>query len=298
MKKILLIGGAGLVGSRVADLLAPRYEIIIGGRSVYTFQNFQTVPIDITNKELVNETILTIKPDVVIHLAALTSVELCEQKKEEAFGINVKGTENVMIASQNIGAHLIFISTGFVFDGENPPFEETDTPNPTHYYGETKYQAEQLVKDYKGIWSTVRFNYPYRGSFDSKSDCIRWMLPKLAQGEKITVVEDQKVRPIFIDSIAKGIEQIISKELSGYFHFADKETFTWMDLAKLVAEVFEFDTNLIEGVSYKEFLEKNNRIAVPLDVSLDTKMTEEKLSIQMISVREGLEEVKKQRDER
>jgi dTDP-4-dehydrorhamnose reductase len=143
--KILGTGLTGLVGSRVVELLSNKYE----------FENLsRSSGSDISNKEQVLGKIKSSDAQVILHLAAKTNVDECEKDKTlaqsgEAWRINVEGTKNIADACLQASKKLIYISTDFVFDGENPPpggYSEEDIPNPVNWYARTKYEGEKIVQ--------------------------------------------------------------------------------------------------------------------------------------------------------
>ena len=120
--------------------------------------------LDITNEEEVNQYIQQLNPDAIIHCAAYTAVDKAEDDKETCWNVNVEGTRYLAKAAKKINAKFMYISTDYVFDGEGEkPFKELDKPNPIGYYGLTKYEGEEIVKqlldrvvycsNFMGLWN-------------------------------------------------------------------------------------------------------------------------------------------------
>lgn len=276
------------------ELLKADFQFVCGDRTSNQQREVKNVFLDITDSDRVSKVFSEEKPEVVLHLAAMADLQLCEQDKELAHKVNVEGTKNLFQASASFKPHFIFVSTGFVFKGDQGDYHEHDIPDPQSYYGATKFEAEELVKK-SGLKSAIiRFNYPYRASFEGKSDCVRWLIPKFQQKEKVTVVKDQFLKPVFIDQISEAIRLIIKKKKEGIFHLADTTRFNWVELAKTVAEVFGFDEKLIKETTYEAFIKETDRIRSPSDVSLNTKMSEAILGLKMISFKQGLAKIKQQ----
>ncbi|MEA3254649.1 MAG: sugar nucleotide-binding protein [Candidatus Altiarchaeota archaeon] len=122
--KILLTGAGGLLGTSILNSC---------GYDIYPTR------LDIRNREGVGKLVKEISPDVIIHTAALTNVDYCETHKKEAWDVNVRGTRNIAEASRLVNSKMVYISTDYVFDGEQGTYLEYDRPNPINYYGETKY---------------------------------------------------------------------------------------------------------------------------------------------------------------
>ena len=136
MLRISLTGASGLVGSRIIELL----------QNDFIFLPISQEQMDITDKNKVTEIINSLDFDIFLHLAAYTNVDSAETNKELAYKINVEGTKNIFEAVQNKNKKFIYISTGFVFDGVNPPYNENSFPNPQSVYAKTKFQGEKIIK--------------------------------------------------------------------------------------------------------------------------------------------------------
>ena len=147
--KILITGSNGLLGQKLLhklrvdsslDLIATsRGENRVSEKNGYTY-----LALDITDEKAVAQIIAMQKPDVVINTAAMTNVDLCEAEKENCDALNVNAVQYLADACQQIDAHLIHISTDFIFDGEDGPYKEEDEQNPLSYYGLSKLKSEQL----------------------------------------------------------------------------------------------------------------------------------------------------------
>jgi dTDP-4-dehydrorhamnose reductase len=146
--KIATTGLSGLVGTRLRELLHNEFDFIEVSQS----------DVNITDKEEVVTFFANTEADILLHLAAFTNVDACETDKETAWRVNVEGTRNLLDVAQEKNMKFIYMSTGFVFDGEHGPFYEDSQPNPISYYGLTKLEGEKIIAD-KGM--IVRIDYPY-----------------------------------------------------------------------------------------------------------------------------------------
>ena len=133
--KFLVTGSTGLVGSQVVkDLSEPSNQIY----SCYNNSKPESgIPLkmDLTNFESITNAIETIKPEIIIHLAAMTNVDLCETQKELALTINAKATEVISKQAAKTGAFFVYVSTDYVFDGKSGMKKENDLANPIGFYG-------------------------------------------------------------------------------------------------------------------------------------------------------------------
>ncbi|MDO8460993.1 MAG: SDR family oxidoreductase [bacterium] len=287
--KILGTGLSGLVGSRVVELLKPQYE----------FENIgHETGIDIADREGVIQAINDSDAPILLHFAAKTDVDGCEKDKVlkkdgEAWKINVLGTENVIEGCRQGKKKIIHISTDFVFDGEKKPqeaYEETDTPNPINWYGQTKYEAEKLVQSSDLDWAVVRIVYPYRAFF-KRMDFVRSIIYKFQNKENICAITDHVMTPTFVDDIAFALNQFIDKNAEGIYHVVGSQYITPYDAAKLIAQEFGLDNRLIKKITRKEyFLRKALR---PFNLALKNDKIQ-RLGVKMRTFEEGLKEVKSQ----
>ncbi len=307
--KILGTGLTGLVGSRVVELLKNKYE----------FENLsRSSGVDITDKNQVLEKIKSSDAQIVLHLAAKTDVDGCEEDKAlgqdgEAWKINVDGTKNIADVCSQIGKKLIYISTDFVFDGtpknaylaseaftlapargassgQAKAYAEKDFPNPINWYGQTKYEGEKIVKALKTPWIIARIAYPYRASFP-KMDFFRVILDRLEKGESIAAVTDHIFTPTFIDDLTFALNALINSNSQGIFHVVGSQSLTPYDAALLIAKTFNLDQNLISKTTRKEFFKEGAQRPFQLTLKND-KIT--KLGIKMKPFGEGLQKVKEQ----
>lgn len=287
---ILSIGGNGLVGSRISELLS----------SEYTFTNVgNTQGINITVPESLNKEIAKDEYTFVILLAAKADVDGCEADKElgeqgEAWKINVEGTQNVVDACIKYGKKLIYVSTDFVFAGDKEEGEfytEEDIPSPVNWYGETKYEGEKRVQQSGLDYVIVRPAYPYRASFDKKKDFVRAIMERLENSQEVTAITDHYFTPIFIDDFAFSIKALISQNVSGIYHCVGGSVLTPYESAREIAKAFDYDTKMITATTRSEFFA--GRAKRPFNLSLKNDKIVQ-LGVKMRTFSEGLEELKKQ----
>src|SRR5829696_8470023 len=152
--KILITGANGFLGYYLVEqLLAKSFSVTATGkgecRLPFTHDmNFQWLSMDFTDPFSIHDSFVNIKPDVVIHPGAMSKPDECETNQMLAYLVNVEGTVQLLINSADIKSFFLFVSTDFVFDGERGMYHENDIPNPVNYYGRTKLEAEEAVKEY------------------------------------------------------------------------------------------------------------------------------------------------------
>lgn len=217
--RILVTGAAGSLGSDLCSSLAQEFEVI-----PVTREDF-----DITDLLATRSFVLASKPDVVIHAAAFTDVDACENQLNKAFLVNGLGTRNVALAAGEVGAKLFYISTDYVFDGtKDGPYSEWDTPNPVTVYGKSKLLGEEFVKQHVSQHFIIRIAWLYgqRGE-----NFVKTMLRLVQEKEQLTVVNDQRGTPTWTMDIAKQIKKLLPTELYGTYHCTSQGSCTWYEFA-------------------------------------------------------------------
>lgn len=240
MLKIAITGSTGLIGSRIVELLSDKFEFIPLSHS----------SVDITDKNSVTKALNTIGFDLLLHLAAYTNVDKAETENKLAYAINVTGTKNLFETTLELGKKFIYLSTDFVFSGNNPPYSEESIPDPIGYYGQTKFEAEEILKDKAMI---VRLSYPYRAVFDKKRDFVRTIKSLLEQKKELKMITDSQSVPTFIDDIAYALEYLMNNYSSTIYHIVGSQCLSPFEAGKMIAQKFGLDQNLIKPVTYEEY---------------------------------------------
>jgi len=276
MLKIAVTGATGLVGSRILELLQNEYEFI----------SLDQDQMDITKPNQVQKKLQDTDYDLLIHLAAYTDVDSAETHQQLASKVNVFGTKNVFETVQKQKKKMIFISTDFVFDGRNPFYDENSTPQPIEYYGQTKFQAEQLLKNKAMI---VRISYPYRANFSLKKDFVRSIKSLLKNNQIIHGINDSFITPTFVDDIALGLKYLITQFDTKIYHLVGQDSLTPFQAFQQIATIFNLDSSFIRPVSYQEyFKDKALRPKAAIIKSLNNNF------YPMHTFKQGLEIIKEQ----
>lgn len=254
VKTILVTGSNGLLGQKLIQKLASRsgLEILAAGRGENQNperEGYEYIDLDLTHATRVEAVFRQHKPDVVIHSAAMTHVDQCEQNQDECRKANVESTATLSRLCKETKAFLIFVSTDFIFDGTAGPYREEDKPNPLSFYGQSKLDAEEIVKSGEGIhpWAIVRTVLLYGFVPGMKrTNIVLWVKKSLEEGQKIKVVNDQQRTPTLAEDLADGIISVVMREKQGIFHISGSEQMRIIDIARKVAEYWNLDQSLIE----------------------------------------------------
>ena len=257
MKRILITGSNGLLGQKLIDLYLKEgsVELIATARGANRYpikKGYTYVSMDVTDVRNVIDTITEHQPHTIIHTAAMTNVDTCESDKEGAEKLNVDAVEYIVEAANEVDAHLIHLSTDFIFDGEAGPYTEDAAPEPVSYYGETKLAAENMVKNQCNKWSIARTILVYGIVHDmSRSNIVLWAKGALEKGQPINVVNDQVRSPTLAEDLAIGCQLIEKREAEGVFNISGKDQMSIVEIVERVADYFQLDKSIITQVSSK-----------------------------------------------
>ena len=253
--KILITGTNGLLGQKLLHKLrADNYFELIatskGENRVSNKKGYTYISLDVTNKEDVERIILAQKPHVVINTAAMTNVDLCEEQKKECDLLNVDAVTYLADSCLRIDAHLIQISTDFIFDGEDGPYKEQDMPNPLSYYGLSKLKSEQLLQDHDVKWTILRTIIVFGiGENLSKGNIVLWAKDALAKEESLNIVDDQFRAPTLAEDLADICILAARKKALGIFNASGKDIMSIYELVERVAKYYGNTTDNLNKIS-------------------------------------------------
>ena len=261
--KIFVTGVAGQLGHDVMNELASRGYVGVGTDLAESYSGIQDgtyvtiaeyISLDITNKEAVMNTIKSVKPDVVVHCAAWTAVDLAEDEDKQAKvkAINVDGTQNIADACKEIDAKMVYISTDYVFDGQGtePWTPDCKDYKPLNVYGETKLGGELAVSNTLSKYFIVRIAWVFG---KNGNNFIKTMLNVGKKFDTLKVVNDQIGTPTYTYDLARLLVDMIETDKYGYYHATNEGGYiSWYDFA---CEVFKQAgyTNKVIPVTTKEY---------------------------------------------
>lgn len=268
MKRILITGSNGLLGQKLAELLLPKQDVELLATSrgenklaeLYPTLPFRSM--DVTNAEQVEQVVSEFRPTHIIHTAAMTNVDQCENDREGALLLNRDAVQYLVNTCEKYNVHLIHVSTDFIFDGESGPYDETAEGKPVNFYGETKLMAEEIVKQAKCKWAILRTVLVYGVVNDQgRTNIVLWVRDSLQAGKVIKVVTDQFRTPTLAEDLAMGCWLAAEKDAEGIFHISGSEMLTPYDMALQVAGYFGLDKSLIEKADGSTFSQPAKRPA-------------------------------------
>jgi dTDP-4-dehydrorhamnose reductase len=225
-------------------------------------------------------------PAVVIHAGAMSKPDECEQNQWQAYTTNTEGTLTLLMNAAEQKSFFLFISTDFIFDGEKGMYKEDDAPNPVNFYGKTKAEAEDAVKEYEFAWAIIRTVLVYGKPQVGRSNILTIVKEKLEKGEKYNVVDDQVRTPTYVEDLAAGIISILEKKAEGVYHLSGKDVLTPYQMACLAADHLGLDKTLIQKVTAASFSQPAKR---PPKTGFVIDKAKKDIGYEPISFQEGLQ---------
>ena len=274
MKKILITGASGMLGSALSTKLSSDFDVYPYCKSSYNGINV----LDVTDIDQVYTVINFVNPDIIINCAAYTNVDLAELNKFESRQVNVSGLLNILkVSSKNM--KIIHISTDYIFDGLSGNYLESDIKNPLNYYGKTKLEAENYLIGSNINYLIIRPNVLYTYDLMS-SNFFSWVINSLTNNTTISVVNDQFNNPVYIPDLLDIIKDSILLDYSGISHFGSEDTLSRYDFSLKICNTFNLNEKLINEIKTSDL----NQIARrPLNTSLNCTKIESELEINLYS---------------
>ncbi|HSL89054.1 MAG TPA: dTDP-4-dehydrorhamnose reductase [Ignavibacteriaceae bacterium] len=286
--RILVTGSNGMLGQRTVEFYRGKktYELLcLSVEEKSVIEGVDYLSCDLSDKDKIKKAVYDFCPDSIINAAAYTNVDLSETERELAWKINVKGVEYLAEAARVIDAHLVHISTDYIFDGKNGPYNETAKPNPIGYYGRTKLASENALKISGINYTVLRTNVLYGIAKNSRPDFVKWVVNMLREGKQIKIVTDQINNPTFIDDLVQAINQAIEFRKFGVFNIGGAEFLSRYDFTLRIAEYFNLNESLIVPIKTSDLNQAARR---PLKSGLLTIKAQSVLGFKPHSIHETL----------
>ncbi len=289
--RILITGSNGLLGQKLVKLCLERNLTFIatskGENRNPDCPKHLYMPMDISSKLEINKIFESYYPTHVIHTAAITNVDYCEDHREECQTVNVDSVGYLFSASKQFEAHFQLLSTDFVFDGEKGYYKETDEVNPLSVYSKSKADAEKiLLADAYQNWSVVRTIIVYgEGNNLSRSNIVLWAIDSLKKGNEMTIVDDQFRMPTWADDLAWACLEIVKRSKTGIFHISGPVLFSIYDLVLAIGKYYGLPTDFIQPIKSNTLNQAAKR---PPKTGFDLSKAREELDYHPLTLEETL----------
>ena len=248
MKKVLVSGSSGMLGIDLVLLLKGNYEVVGLDTNSPRYECSEPDDLviqDITDRQVIEDSIGRIKPDMIVHTAAWTDVDACEDNPDKAYNINALGTHNLALIAAKIDVPILYISTDFVFDGQkHNPYDEHDRPNPINIYGKSKLQGEEFVLSAAEKYFIVRTSWLFGKCGRNFVDSI---LTQAESKKRLKVVADQFGSPTYTKDLASAVKNFVDfyfskiesgsdKDIYGIYHVTNSDNCSWFKFAKAILQ--------------------------------------------------------------
>ncbi len=242
--RIVITGALGQLGQELLEVFAEEghHEIVavdvepviaaaIADQRVGHLAGIELAAVDITDRDAVLAAITTRRPDVIVHPAAFTAVDLCETEVDAAYRVNVLGTRHLAEGARRVDAPVFYVSTDYVFDGtKDGPYLEWDAPNPQSVYGATKLAGERELDPGSTIMRTS-WVCGYGGQ-----NMVKTILRLAGEHDRLSFVDDQRGHPTFAADLARQIKRLVVDRRPGVFHVTNQGAVSWFEFAQAVLE--------------------------------------------------------------
>ena len=263
IKKVLITGFTGLLGSDLYKEFSSDFDVVGLSRSAESSP--RSVCADITDKDKIAKIVREIRPDIIIHTAAISNVDNCELNPELAQDINVRGTENLVLVSKEIDAVLVFISTDYVFDGrKKTPYKEEDQTNPINVYGQTKLRGEEAIKSHLKKFFIIRTSWLFG---KNRKNFVDTVIERARNEKAVKIVSDKFSIPTYSFDLSKAISGLIKLNKWGIYNITNLGMCSWFDWAKKILRYAQINNAKVSGISLGEL---NLAAKRPFMSALDT----------------------------
>jgi len=250
-KKMLITGVSGLLGNNLAYYFMDSYKILgLYNSHPVTIEGLKTAKCNLLYLDSIKKVISEYKPNILIHCAALTNVDKCEEDRNAAKKMNVIATKNIIRGMNNGDAYLIYISTDSVYDGVRGNYSENDKINPQNYYGLSKYKGELETSKHEN--SLILRTNIFGWNIQNKRGLAEWILEKLKAGHRINGFKDVFFSPIYTMELARVIDISIKKNVTGVFNCGSVDSCSKYEFACKIADRFSLNKTLITPTSIGE----------------------------------------------
>ena len=251
IKKVLITGASGMLGATLLEAWQNKFDVYATDREL--FQNNLAknyLQFDLLNQSY-DKLLKWADPDVIVHCAAITNVDYCEEYPEEAMAVNGESVKRLLQSGNN--AKLIFISSDAVFPDGLHMAAEKDKTDPESVYGKSKELGEEFIKEVDGTHCAIRTTIVGKNINPSNQGFVEWIFNSVKNGKEITLFNDALFTPITIWHFAGELEFVIERDISGIIHIVGKDAITKYDFGMSLCEKLGLDTTLIKEESIDNF---------------------------------------------
>ena len=283
--KVLVIGGSGVIGFQILQKFSKvGYDVYCTyNKNKFSYSNAYYA--DIRDKNSISNLIKKVNPDIVIHTTSITNVDLCETDNKQAKLVNVEGTSNIIEGCKSINCKLVYVSTSFVFNGNKSKYFENDPTSPSTFYGITKNEGENLVKNSGLEFLILRTDHPYywKQSWQHTNSVLR-AIDIIKSGNVLNEIVDWYNKPTYVPDFVSSLLELLKINETGIYHVVGSDFIDRYNFSLKVAEIFGLRKDLIKPI-YSETLKLP---AKRVNVNLDNKKLIKKIGMNMMGIEDRL----------
>jgi len=307
MRKILIVGGDGFLGSNLLWYAKEKHEVVATTRSFpFNVEGCKVELLDIAEKDRCVQIMRKHDPDLVINTVAVVGLDVAEKDRDLTRQVHVQGTKNLVDACKQPGAEIVYISTDYVFDGTKigGTYDESDQPSPINYYGATKLEAEGIVRDSGLDWIIGRPAHLYGPNFATPfvEDVLRQthaqkrcsypetLLNMLRGGQAIALPTELYQTPVLASDFSQALLSLIDLGARGIYNICGPDCVSRYRFYSELARTFGADSGLVTATSVEEYARLLNVPAniLPRRVCMNASKVEGIVGRKMLGIRDGL----------
>jgi len=266
--KVLVTGLSGLLGKAIYYEGKKFFEIFgTSFKKVFEYGDLRSFRVDVRDRKSIEDLVVSIKPDLIIHAAAVTDVDSCEREKGYAYDVNVNGSNNILDAARKSSSKLVYISSDYIFDGRVGCYKEDDVPNPVNYYGWTKLRGEMLSLEYDKSLAVRASIYGFNPN--GTREGLESIIEKVRRGLLIEAPYNMYNSIVSANTLSRIVCRLILENANGVYNIGLRQRISRYDFMEKFFSTFGLPKGSLVPVSYEDY--QAGKIAIrPRDVSLNT----------------------------
>jgi dTDP-4-dehydrorhamnose reductase len=283
---LVVTGASGLLGASVLRAAVELGWETVGLCHQHVIRDpaMRVARVDLTDDATTRKLLFDLRPDTIVHCAAATNVDWCEDNPKRAEAINVQAAAVLAETAATLNARLVYVSTDSVFDGKKGDYAETDEPAPLNVYARSKLAGERETSRRNPLAMLVRVSI-YGWNAQNKDSLAEWVLRRLEEGRDVPGFTDVFFTPILVNDLVPVLFAMLKQELTGLYHVVGSERISKFEFARRVATTFGFDPARVTPCQIRDMSLRATR---PLDISLNTEKIGAALRRSMPDVDSGL----------
>ncbi len=288
MKTLLITGASGLLGGHLfAQAMSRKRWRVVPHYHQHGVEAMSRngVCCDLSRRQHVDALLKTVTPDIILHTAAISNLDVCEQEPNRAFVINSDLPCWLALYAGKTGARLIHLSSDMVFDGSKGRYHERDAVSPLSLYGQSKVKSEARILNECRNAVVARSALIYGRPCYGGTSFSMWMEQRLRHNEPVPLYRDQYRSPILVNNLAAALLELVDCDFNGLIHLGGGERCDRYSFGVAFCRILKYDRNLLQATS---MFDAHTPARRPRDVSLDVSRAASLLHTELLDVKDGI----------